>query len=210
MKAYALVVLVGMMGCWEGVKGSGTAKTEVRPVAGFTAIDISGAVNVEIAIAAAPRVEVSGDDNLVPLVETKIAGDSLSITNHGSMRPVVPLVVHVAATRIAAVAVSGASTVALHGVRDDQLSITVQGAATLRGDGAVHQLKVGVSGAGTLGLEGLTAERASVEADGSATVAVDVTQALDVHVSGASTVTYHGNPPDVKQDVSGAGSLVKR
>jgi len=213
MKAYVLVGLVGLAGCWEGVtgvKGSGTAKTEVRPVAGFSGVDIAGSVTVELSIAAEPRVEVTGDDNLIALVDTQVRDDVLSIGNHGSMRPVVPLRIRVAAPRITTLSVSGATTVAVHGVRDDQLSITLQGAATVHGDGAVRQLTIDASGAGTLDLAGLTAERAGVKATGSATVVVDVTQALDVHVSGAATVTYHGNPPELHKDVGGAGSLVRR
>jgi hypothetical protein len=217
MKAYALVVLVGVAGCWEGVtgvKGSGNAKTEVRPIAGFGAgpgaVDVSGSLRVEIAIAAEPRVEVSGDDNLIALVDTQVRGDVLVVTNHGSMRPVVPLVVRIAAPRLQAIDASGATTVTLHGMRDNQMSINLQGAATLHGDGAVHELTIDASGAGTLDLDRLTAERARVTASGSATVMVNVTQALDVRVSGAGTVSYSGNPPDVKPDVSGAGSLVKR
>jgi hypothetical protein len=216
MNAYAWVGVIGLVaatGCWEGmtgVKGSGNAKTEARKVDGFSAVDVSGSVHVELAIAAQPSVEVSGDDNLVAMIDTQVHGDVLSIGNHGNMRPVVPLVVRVSATRIAKVTASGATTVAVHGVHGDQLAITVEGAATLRGDGAVHQLTVDTSGAGTLDLEHLTAERASVKASGSGTVTIDVTQALDADVSGAGTVNYHGNPPDVKKDVSGAGSLVKR
>jgi hypothetical protein len=90
------------------------------------------------------------------------------------------------------------------------MSISVHGAATLHGDGAVKQLTVETAGAGTLDLDRLTAERATVRASGSATVDVSVTQALDVHVSGAGTVNYRGNPPELKQDVSGAGTLRKR
>lgn len=45
---------------------------------------------------------------------------------------------------------------------------------------------------------------------GSANVVVAVSRALDVHISGSATVTYRGDPPDVKQDISGSGRLVKR
>lgn len=44
----------------------------------------------------------------------------------------------------------------------------------------------------------------------SANVMVAVSRALDVHISGSATVTYRGDPPDVKQAISGSGRLVKR
>ena len=211
-RSSALVFLIGAVGCWErieGVKGSGTAKTEVRPVGAFQAVEVSGAVDAEIAIGAEPRVEVSGDDNIVSLIDTKVSGDRLEIGNHGNFRPVVPLVVRVTAPKLTAVTASGATTVTLRGMRDDAMSITAHGAATLHGDGAVKQLTVESAGAGTLDLDRLTAERATVRASGAGTVSVNATQALDVRVSGAGTVNYRGNP-ELKQEVSGAGTLRKR
>lgn len=212
MKAIALVMLIGTVGCWErieGVKGSGTTKTEKRTASAFSAVEVSGALEAEIAVGAEPKVEITGDDNLIPLVDTGVSGDSLSVRNHGNFRPVVPLIVHITAPKITAVTASGATSVTLHGMHGDALTVTVHGAATVRGDGAVKQLTVDTAGAGTLDLDELTAERGSVHASGSGTVSVHVTQALDVRVSGAGTVNYRGDP-QVKQEVTGAGALHKR
>jgi hypothetical protein len=46
--------------------------------------------------------------------------------------------------------------------------------------------------------------------EGASHAAIAVSKALDAHVSGASTLRYRGDPPDLKQDVSGASKLVKR
>ena len=61
-----------MMRGGSGQPGSGTAKSEVRELQPFTEVDVGGVVNVELAIGATQRVEVSGDDNLVPLVTTAV------------------------------------------------------------------------------------------------------------------------------------------
>ena len=207
------VLIVGGMiaSCTEaGPRGSGNARAEVRPVAAFSALEVSGVVGVELALGPEVRVELSGDDNLLPLVDTQIGGTVLTIRNREAVRAVAPLVARITAPRIAAVTASGASRVTLHGMHGEPLAITVHGAATVRGDGAIPELAVHASGAGTVDLDGLTAERARVTAAGSATVAVDVTRALDVRVSGAGKVSYRGSPPSVTQEVSGAGSLVKR
>ena len=39
---------------------------------GFTAITVSGAISVDVGTAAEPRVEIAGDDNLVPLITTEL------------------------------------------------------------------------------------------------------------------------------------------
>ena len=177
---------------------------------GFSAIDLASALNAEIAIGATERVEISGDDNLVPLVATEVAGNRLAIDTRKRMRPKLPLVARITAQRLGALKVSGSSSVALHGVHDDHLTLDVSGSAVIRSDGAVGQLDIDVSGSGNVELDQLAAERASVTVSGSANVVVAVSRALDVHISGSATVTYRGDPPDVKQDISGSGRLVKR
>jgi Putative auto-transporter adhesin, head GIN domain len=207
MKRCVLIVLAGCS--WIGVEGSGKPTREVRPVTGFSAIDISSAINAEIAIGAAERVEISGDDNLVPLVATEVNGKRLVIETRKRVRPKLPLVARITALRLGALDVSGSSNVALHGVHEDRLALDLSGSAVIRGDGTVGQLDIDVSGSGSLELDQLAAERASVTVSGSGNVVLAVSRALDVHISGSATVTYRGDP-EVKQDISGSGRLVKR
>jgi hypothetical protein len=209
MKAGALVVIAGCSWTGTGVAGSGKATSEVRPVAGFSAINVSGAINTEIAIATDQRVELSGEDNLIPLVTTEVAGDRLTIGTRKNVRATLPLVARITAPRITAIEVSGSSTVTIHGVHDDGLKLDLSGSAVIRGDGAVHQLGIAVPGSGNIELDKLAAEGAKVEITGSGNVEVAVSRALEVHISGSGNVTYRGDP-EVKQDISGSGRLVKR
>lgn len=59
-------------------------------------------------------------------------------------------------------------------------------------------------------LDQLAVERATVQVSGASEAEVAVTKALDAHVAGASTLSYRGDPPELKQDVSGTSKLVKR
>jgi hypothetical protein len=211
MKTCVLVVLAGCsFGGFSGVAGSGQPKTELRPVSGFTALAVSGAITVDIGIAPDPRVEISGDDNLVPLITTEVHGDRLEIRNGKELRPKVPLVIRIAVPRVTEVAVSGASSVVLHDVRGDNLKLVLDGASKLRADGALHQLTVDVAGASDADLDKLAAERASVTVSGSSEADVAVSKALDAHVHGAAQLNYRGDPPELKQDVGGAGHIAKR
>jgi hypothetical protein len=211
MKAYGVVVVAAFAGCgWGGVKGSGKAAREVRTVGAFTAVEVSSALRVEISIAAEPRVEITGDDNLLPLITVELGKHGLEIRSRQGLQPSVPLVVHIKAPQLRSITASGASTVTVHDVRADALSVEVSGASTLRGDGSVHQLTAEVSGAADLALDLLPAERATVHVASAGSATINVSQALEAHVSGAAKLTYSGNPPDVKKDVSSAGSIVQR
>ncbi|HEU4729577.1 MAG TPA: head GIN domain-containing protein [Kofleriaceae bacterium] len=176
----------------------------------FHDVAIAGAVDADVAIAAEPHLEISGDDNLVPLVTTEVASGRLQIDTRKHVRPSLPLVAHIAAPQVSRIEISGSSHVVLHGLQADRLAIDVSGSGTFRGDGAVHQLAIEITGSGDLALDQLAAERASVKVLGSGNVSIAVSQALEVHITGSGTVTYQGNPSELKQDVTGSGHLVKR
>jgi len=206
MKIWALAVVVGCN--FVGTKGSGTAKTEVRPVAAFSAIELSGSFDADVSIGPS-RVELSGDDNLLPLISSEVTGDNLVLRSTENIRPSLPLVAKIAVPRLTAIKISGSGTVTLHGVTADALAVSVRGSGTVRGDGTAHQLSAVVSGSGDLELERLRAERVTVDVSGSGDVEVTADKALDVRISGSGTVKYHGNPT-VTKAISGSGDLVKK
>lgn len=207
MKSFVLLVFTGCT--VSGVAGSGDPASEVRPVTGFDAISLSGALNGEIAIADEHRVEITGDDNLVPLVTTKLDGKTLEIETPTRMRPRLPLLARVAAPGIGAISASGASALTLQGMRGSELTLNLSGAVKLRGNGTVGALTVTVSGSGGVELEQLAAETVVVNVSGSANVAVAASRTLTVHISGAANVTYKGDPV-VTKEISGAGKVVRR
>jgi hypothetical protein len=53
----------------------------------------------------------------------------------------------------------------------------------------------------------LTAKSAKASANGASTIHVHATGDLTADASGASTIRYTGNPPDVKANDSGASSV---
>jgi len=206
MQKWSLVVLAGCS--FAGVKGSGTAKTEVRQVAAFSAIELAGSFDAEVSIGA-PRVELSGDDNLLPLIASDVTGDKLVLRSTQNIRTSLPLLAKISVPRLTAVKVSGSGGVTLHGVTADQLTIGLVGSGTVSGDGTAHQLSAEVTGSGDIELAKLAVERATVEISGSGDIEVDATRTLDVRISGSGSVKYHGNP-EIKKSISGSGGLVKQ
>ncbi|HVY49735.1 MAG TPA: DUF2807 domain-containing protein, partial [Minicystis sp.] len=84
--ALGLAALVSSGACVNvgGTVGSGHAKTETRSVAAFHAVDLSGSLEAEVKVGAPQKVEITGDDNLVPLVTTSVEGGKLSVQTKGS------------------------------------------------------------------------------------------------------------------------------
>jgi Putative auto-transporter adhesin, head GIN domain len=63
--------------------GSGNVVTEARNIAAFERVEISDGITATLRQASAPALRVSADDNIVPLVETKLNGTTLLVR----MRP---------------------------------------------------------------------------------------------------------------------------
>lgn len=203
-------LLVALGGCaLAGVRGSGKPADSVRQVAAFDEVEVSGTLDADITPGPL-HVEVTGDDNLVPLVETEVQGHRLVLRQTKSMRPQLALRVAIQAPSIRRVDVSGAGTATLRHATGDDLRLDLSGAGRLVADGAVHHLAVDVSGAGTITAQALTAERVDAEISGAGTADVFASQALAAHVSGAGTIHYSGHPAQVTKDVSGAGSIEPR
>lgn len=193
-----------------GVAGSGVAKTESRDIGSFTGIEVSGAVQLDVEVGAKTSVEVTGDDNILPLLFTKVEADTLRIYTKESVRPKVDIVVKVVVPVLTSLKSSGATDVTLVGLAGPALSVDLSGASKLTAKGKVDKLTVNVSGAGKVHTDALDASVVSVDVSGAAYVEVRAKDSLAVSISGAGKVVYSGDPKTVAKDVSGAGRIEKR
>lgn len=193
-----------------GKDGSGRAGSETRTPSSFNSVEVDGVVNVDMTLGgSAYSVEVSGDDNLVPLVETKVVGDKLIIRTSESVDPELKLLVRVSAPDVREVEASGVSHVTVAGVSNEALRLELSGAGSMEAKGKTKTLSLEVSGAGSIDADELGADKVDVEVSGAGNVDVAEPKELNCRISGAGHVGYGGSP-EIHQDISGAGKLVKR
>lgn len=193
-----------------GVQGSGTSKTEKRNVSGFTKIDAGGAVSVEVVVGKAFAVEVQADDNLLANIKTEASGDTLKIYSEDSISTKTPINVRVSMPEIENFEVSGASSGNISGVQADDLELKASGASKIKIEGTAKDLNADASGASTIDAENLKAEKADAESSGASKMTISASDDLDVEANGASSVTYTGEPKNLKQNSSGASSITKK
>jgi len=213
----------------NGVKGSGQEVTQTREIADFTALDVGGMYEVELVAGQSPSLVISGDDNIVPLVSTTVHNGKLTITSEGRIRPKLALKLNITVPNIERVHSSGASELQIRQVNNDKLfietsgagsvvleaetkhlTIETSGAGSIKARGVAETFVVETSGAGDVQAKDLRASNVKVSVSGAGDVEVFARQTLDVHVSGASDVSYYGNPKTVNKHVSGAGDVRKR
>lgn len=189
------------------IQGSGIAATENRVVDDFNAIDISGASSVSVKIGDEKSVVVKFDDNLMEILKTEVSGGTLRIYSTANYKTSVGLTIDVITPSLDDIELSGASEVNVTGVSGESMKVNLSGASQATVSGSVGQLDVDTSGASTADLSALLSSKASVSTSGASNVTVSVSDAIRVSSSGASKVRVLGNPPETKQDTSGAANV---
>jgi hypothetical protein len=205
------LALVALSGCKFGnVRGSGTMRLERRDVPAFTAVDVSGAYDVEIVAQKEQSLEVEGDDNLLPLIKTEVRDGVLRIYNEKGFNTRQKLHVRITLKDLDGINASGASDIVATNVKTDEFNVEASGAGSLQISGETKTLDVGMSGAGELKARNLHAESVQIKLSGAAHADVYATQSLDASVSGAGNIDYYGDPKNIKEDRSGAGEISKK
>lgn len=208
--AFSAGCRLGSFSNFGGVQGSGTSKTETRNVSGFTKIDAGGAVSLEISMQKDFSVEVQADDNLLANIKTEVSGDTLKIYSEDRISPKTKINIRISMPSLEGLDVSGASNATVASVNADSLELKASGASKIKIDGTAKELNADASGASTIDAEGLRTEDADVEASGASKAIVSATDELKADASGASKISYTGEPKNLKQDSSGASSITKK
>jgi hypothetical protein len=191
----------------SGIRGSGVAASEAREANDFTGFDVCGVFQVEIIAGKEFSVLVDADDNLLQYIKTEVNGDVLHIETTERINSTTPIRVRISAPDIESVGASGASKVTLNGVNNSNLSVDTSGASKVKIEGETAEVKVEVSGASSVDAESLKAKTAEVDASGASSVNLFVTERVVADASGASRISYAGNPTNVEKKTSGASRV---
>ena len=219
------------IGCGVVLKGSGNIKTEEYSFADFNKIEISSAFEFEVIQSSVYSINITADDNVIEKVRVTKAGDTLKIyletlPRLGSVT--LKAVIHM--PQLHSLDVSGAA----HGIVNDfdssndvniklsgaskiegniiagEADFNISGASIVRLQGSAKDMVANVSGASHFHLGDFIVNDANVNLSGFSTGTVNVTDHLDANLSGASKLSYVGDPVMGTINVSGGSSLNKQ
>ena len=197
-------------GPWGGgVRGSGVRSEEVRQVEAFHSVRLKTSANVKVRVGEAPTLVLSGDDNVVPEVRTRVEGGTLVIDLPGSWRMRRDLEVSLTTPTLEGFRIEGSGEVTIDGVTAEHLELAIEGSGELVARGSARDLRGTIEGSGSLDLAGLTAERAELEIDGSGAIEAAVTSGLHYSIEGSGSIVYTG-APTTHGTIDGSGNLVRR
>ncbi|MGL5005003.1 MAG: GIN domain-containing protein, partial [Casimicrobium sp.] len=158
------------VGSKNGVKGSGVSATETRALSQFSAVDLAGVGKLVLKVGEGSNysVKITADDNLLPLVETKVSGDTLTIQlkDSVSLTNSVGFTYEVTAPKIEKIESSGAASVDGAGFNGGKLVVDVSGVGSVKLAGRVEEFRADLSGAGSLNTTSLVADDVKVDLSG--------------------------------------------
>ena len=209
---------------------------EVRSVAKFNGIDVSGTVTLYLSQSNETAVAISaGEEKYNNKIKTEVKNGVLHISVDGGMWNGFSwanrkLKAYVSTPDISTLHVSGASYVIISGsLKTENLSLQVSGASELKGGLEVKNLNMGISGASVARLTG-TAESANVEASGAiringydlkvdnakfdisgaSHITISVNKELSANASGGSTIQYKGDAVAKSMNANGGATIQRK
>ena len=191
------------------VIGSGVVATESRAVAPFRDLIVTGPFQVWLYPGAAGTIEITAEDNVLPLVRAEVRGDRLHLfLADGSLTTMHGIRVRIASTDLREIEGSGAAQIELDGLAVEWLETRLSGASSLVASGRADRHELHLSDASRCRAPHLQSRRVDADFSGASIGLVAVSESLSVRASGASTLEYVGDPV-LTLDVSGT-SVVRR
>ena len=232
MSVVVVIVLTSWLvtGCGGALKGSGKLKTETYNFTDFSDVEISSAFEVEITRSSSYSVTATVDDNLIKYVDVSKEGETLRIAfKRVTMEGPVTLKARITMPKLRGLDLSGATRGTVSGFSStENVDLKVSGASKIIGDISAATVNFDVSGASTVQLKGsagnmvavatgaskiklagFVVKNANVTLDGASTGSVNLSGRLDADLSGASKLSYIGEPTMGSIDTSGSSTINK-
>lgn len=209
----------------------GPVKTEDRKTAVFSSIKASGAVEIDYTTGTAASVIIEAPADILPLIQTEVKEGVLCISNKDDIQNLKqPVKIHIQSAELNKVKMTGACSFDLKSplnntnfdidlsgassfygtIYNTETKIDMTGASVAEIGGITNLLTIKASGASSLNASKLSSIHADVEANGASNTSLSADSSLQAKASGASSISYSGNPVQIDKQSSGASTIKKK
>lgn len=218
---------------WEKIEGNGHMVKESRNLSGYTAVSSAGSWDVMIAYGQSNAIEVEGDENLLPYIETKVDEGTLVINSkkHINLKSKHKITIYITLTKLTGISLSGSGdiigngkfgnegttdfklsgsgTIQLHFQKIRDANLAISGSGNIRLTGSAESVLTRISGSGNIDCSQLISDRVEAHVSGSGNTKVNANSSLDAHISGSGNIYYSGGAGSIQKQVSGSGRVIK-
>jgi hypothetical protein len=231
-RRYLIIFLAWLSLCGaalaETVAGNGVMRTQDRAATGFTGITLAIPARLEVKLGPTEGITIEADENLLPLIETAVKGNSLAIKpvrrNLNLESRGIRVVVQ--AKQVDRLAIGGSGSITADALRGkdlaldiggsgeidikradaDRVSVAIGGSGDVQVAGAAKHVKIAIGGSGTANAKSLVTDAADVTIAGAGDASVAARASLNVTIVGSGDVNYWGEP-SLSKTVLGSGSI---
>lgn len=194
----------------DRVTGSGTPATQERAVPGVRSVGLAVPGVLEIVQGERETLTLSGDDNVLPLVESVVEQGALRIRfrEPGAtlVRPKQPLRFRLQVRSLEGIAIQGSGDVKAEALQAAKLKVSISGSGNVLLGGRGEALDVNIAGSGDVKAGRFEVKRAAVTIAGSGDARLWVRETLSASVAGSGDVDYHGEAR-VTSTIAGSGRV---
>jgi hypothetical protein len=190
------------------VEGSGRIVQQSRNVGQFRAVRTMGSENVEVRFGPKSSVVIAADDNILPLLSTRVVDGTLKLESRGSYRTHEAIRVWITTPKLEEFTSMGSGNVVIHDLNSPHFKLTLQGSGDIQANGRIGELDLVLMGSGRARLADLWATDVSAGVFGSGEATVHATGKLDAQMFGSGVLRYIGNPKSMRSSHFGSGRIV--
>lgn len=200
---------------------------QLRQVAPFSKIEVSGATSVVFTQGDSARVSISGSEGDLNNIQTVVENDVLSVRSKGGIKSAFKI--YVTNPHLTEITATGASKVSIPDtLREESLSINVTGASSVKGTIKTATVQISATGASVVELAGqskttqstisgasvlksydLLSENTRITTSGASNAKVYASQKISADATGSSSIKFKGNAEEVSAEASASSSIAR-
>ncbi|MHC1773773.1 MAG: head GIN domain-containing protein [Lentimicrobium sp.] len=207
------------------------ASKQERTVKNFNKFEVSGGFKVILTQGSTEKLVIDADDDVLPKIITEVKAGTLIIRleNNTHISNGKDLIAELTFINLDEIELSGAVNITgTNPMKFANLEIDGSGATKINLDLSATKLEIDFSGASEITLKGNAPEfdadlsgassieasefltrKCSIDCSGASDARVNVTESLSVEGSGASKISYTGNPANLDTELSGSSKINK-
>jgi len=192
------------------VKGNGNLASEMRTLSNFKAIEISiGYDKIIVNCGQKPSLHISGDENILPLITTRISRGILKIESDSTFETKADSEIIINVKSLKEFTFDGVGEAVIQNVNSGKFICNINGVGSCELNGKVESFYVSVNGVGSVNARKLIADNIVANLNGVGSVKLYAKNSLNASVNGIGGLTYFGNPAELILNDSGIGGITK-